>query len=145
MTSLQQIYSEVLVRHFKEPAHKGRLTNETLYETGYNPKCGDVINLSISCVDDGTIQEIMFDGKGCMICQASASILTRQVRNITSDEAKQLIHEVEKLFDKEHIGEIPLPDDVKALGSISRYPTRKQCVTLAWQTLGRALQRHYSR
>ncbi|MEX1136260.1 MAG: SUF system NifU family Fe-S cluster assembly protein [Balneolales bacterium] len=140
----QNVYSEVIVSHFKKPRNKGRLTRETTFETGYNPKCGDVIHLSILMGDDDFIEDIMFDGKGCMICLASASILTHQVKRVPVGDVFNLIREVEKISKKDHVTEANLPPDIKALSSIQRYPTRKQCVMLAWQTLESALQKRNS-
>lgn len=142
--SSQPTYPEVLVRHFKNPANKGRLTRETLYETGYNSKCGDVIYLSIAISDDGHINEIMFDGRACMICLASASILTCQVHNKSSEQALNLIRDIENIFEKNNQTNTELHRDIKALSSIRKYPARTQCVTLAWQTLATAIQKDHS-
>lgn len=138
-----KMYSEALVSHYKTPLNKGRLADETIYESGYNPKCGDVIHLSIKISKDGSIEKIRFESQGCMICQASASILTVHAEQTKISEARQLIGEVINLFTRnpQDTDFQSLHPDIQALSTIRQYPTRTQCVTLAWHTLERALNR----
>lgn len=136
----QNVYSETLISHFKHPRNKGRLSLETVFETGYNPICGDIIYLSILLSEHDIIEDIMFDGKGCMICLASASILTTQVKGKPLNDVLNLIHEVENMFKKNQNDlDIRLHHDIKALSSIRQFPTRSQCVTLAWKTIEKPL------
>ncbi|MEX0928453.1 MAG: SUF system NifU family Fe-S cluster assembly protein [Balneolales bacterium] len=138
----RQVYSKVLIDHFKNPVNRGRLTNETCLETGYNPKCGDVIYLSLR-MDRDRVEEVMFDGKGCMICLASASILAGHITNMPAAEIHRHIHEVMDMFspDPSFDENLALHDEIKALSSVREFPTRSQCATLAWQTLGQALRK----
>ncbi|MEX0686218.1 MAG: SUF system NifU family Fe-S cluster assembly protein [Balneolales bacterium] len=140
--NLKDNQTDILVRHYKAPLNKGRLSDETAYETAYNPKCGDVIHLSIRIDSNGLIKKVMFDGHGCMICLASASILTDKVNNLSTGDAHHLINTVEKLLklNKDEIDLESLPDDIQALSSVRSFPTRTQCVTLAWHALRQALK-----
>jgi len=139
MTSdLNDLYQETIVDHSKRPRNKGALAHPTHRAEGYNPLCGDRVTIELN-VQDGRISGLGFEGAGCAISTASASLLTETLRGKTPAEA-------EKTFDKFHdmlTQDSPAPDDLGKLAVFSgvrQYPMRVKCATLAWHTLRAALR-----
>ena len=130
---LDDLYREIILDHYRSPRHKGRVENPDLTARGYNPLCGDDIELTLK-VSDGVIEQVAFDGHGCSISQASASMLTEAITGRRLDYALALAGDVRALFtggqvDPEQLG------DLEALQGVTRYPIRIKCATLAWNAL----------
>ncbi len=89
MPSEQDIYEEHVLDHFEDPYHRGPLDSATHAHEADNPLCGDVIHIDLRLSDDGTIEEAWFDGKGCVISQASASMLIEKIEGKTLDEIRE--------------------------------------------------------
>ena len=140
MNDLRELYQDMILDHGKRPRNFGKLEGANHEASGYNPLCGDRITVHIK-VDDNIIREIRFEGSGCAISTASASLMTEGSKGKT-------IAEAETLFDKFHnliISEVAAPQNAEALGKllvfsgVKEFPARVKCATLPWHTLKAAI------
>ena len=135
---LRSLYQEVIVDHNRQPRNFGRLAHPTHHAEGFNPLCGDAINLDLT-IENGVICAISFDGQGCAISTASASLMTEILKGKTLTDAEHLF----QLFHDALVSE--QCDDAAALGKlqvllgVKDYPARIKCATLAWHALQAAL------
>jgi nitrogen fixation NifU-like protein len=133
---VRALYQELVLEHGKHPRNVGPLEPHTHEATAHNPLCGDRITLRLR-VRDGRVDEVRFEARGCMIARASASLLTEAVAGRSVEDALALASSVDALVN----AEAP-PVDLGALESlrgVREFPTRKECVTLAWGAMTRAL------
>ena len=132
MGFLEDMYRQVILEHYKSPRNKGRLEAPTVSQGGNNPSCGDMLELQL-LIKDGRVEDVRFDGHGCAVSQASASLLTETIKGKTVAESLELA----KLFEAMVRGAEPDPrlGDIMALRGVSKLPARVKCATLAWQTL----------
>jgi len=142
MVDLRDLYQEVIVDHNRNPRNFGKLDDADRVAEGYNPLCGDRLNLYVK-LDDGRIEDIHFDGSGCAISVASASLMTDALKGKTLAEAGRMFDNFHHLVIDERT---PGPDQVRQLGKLAAllgvrdYPTRVKCATLCWHTLHSALE-----
>ena len=142
MFDLKDLYQEVIIDHNRSPRNFGKLENPTQVAEGYNPLCGDKLNLYLT-TKDGLITDVSFDGSGCAISVASASLMTDSLKGKTIEEAEQLFENFHDLIMKE---EKPDQEQMQSLGKlvalagVKEYPARVKCATLCWHTLHSALQ-----
>jgi nitrogen fixation protein NifU and related proteins len=135
--SLRELYQEIIIDHGKSPRHVGCLSNATHTKAGHNPLCGDKLTLYI-IQQDGVAQELKFEGTGCAISMASASLMIETVKG-------KSVVEIERLFtDFHHLlvhGKEPESDIGKlaVFSGVAEFPIRVKCATLAWHTLKAAL------
>lgn len=134
---LTELYQQVILDHNKRPRNRGKLPTANRVAHGDNPTCGDQCNVYLR-LDGDRIAEISFDGSGCAISQASASLMTTQVKNKTSAE-------VQKLYDEFHrivtTGEAPEEiSDLAAFAGVHAFPARIKCATLGWHATLNALK-----
>jgi len=140
MSDLRELYQEVILDHNKSPHNFRELPDADHHAEGDNPLCGDVVTVYVG-LDGDTIREVTFQGSGCAISQASASMMTDAVRGKTLEEARKLSLEFRNLLTER--GEEPV--DPATLGKLAvftgvkEYPMRVKCATLAWHTLAAAL------
>ena len=140
MNELDELYKQVILDHNKNPRNFGILNVYTHHAEGHNPLCGDEIDLTVK-VDNGIIQEVKFEGAGCAISKASASIMTILIKGKTIEEAKKLFQEFHEIVTKDPEDDI----DVLNLGKLAvfcgvrEFPARVKCASLAWHTLNNAL------
>lgn len=132
---LHQLYQEVILDHYRRPRNKGAIDEPTHAVTMNNPLCGDVIELLLR-VRDGRIEAAAFEGKGCSISQASASMLTERVRGKTPAEAMELAATFTQMLhgDAAAAGDERL-GDLRALAGVAKFPVRVKCALLAWNCL----------
>lgn len=143
MFELADLYQEIILDHSRHPRNFGPLPGANRAAEGYNPLCGDRTAVRLK-VEDGVIEDIAFEGAGCAISTASASVLTEAVRGKTVAEAEALF---DRLIDMltggpEHaelVAADPELGSVAAFVGVSAYPSRVKCATLAWHALHRAL------
>jgi nitrogen fixation NifU-like protein len=139
--SLRELYQDVILDHSKHPRHFGPLPDATNTAEGYNPLCGDRVTINLIVDSNDRIADIKFEGRGCAISQASASMMTDMVVGRTLMEAEKLmggfLHLV-KGEDTELTGEDRERLDVMA--GVSAFPMRVKCATLAWHTMKSALE-----
>ena len=139
-SDLQDLYQEVVLDHGKRPRNFREVEGANHRAQGHNPLCGDQLTVTIK-VEDGVIRDIGFQGQGCAISRASASLMTGAVKDRTREEAEQLFELVHKL-----VTEGPAGVDTEALGKlavlsgVSEFPARVKCASLAWHTLRAALR-----
>jgi nitrogen fixation NifU-like protein len=137
---LEELYQEIIMDHYRRPRNKGRANPVELEGHETNPLCGDDIVITAS-LKDGHLHEVKFDGKGCAICIASASIMTQKLAGKPLDEAQTFITSFQNMMR----GEIPFGGkelgDLKALEGVLKFPVRVKCATLAWQTMKSAIER----
>ncbi len=135
---LEQLYQEILLDHYAHPRNRGRLEPADIVVEGANPSCGDEISV-YARVEDGVIREIRFEGRGCTISQASASMMTERVKGKTLEEAKALIERFKGMMQGESADDSALGDLV-ALQGVRKFPVRVKCATLAWVALQQGVQ-----
>ncbi|OGH56139.1 MAG: SUF system NifU family Fe-S cluster assembly protein [Candidatus Lindowbacteria bacterium RIFCSPLOWO2_12_FULL_62_27] len=136
--SLEGLYQEIILDHYKAPRNRGSVENPDIDIFESNPLCGDEIRIQAK-LDGRTIQDIRFEGKGCSISLASASMMTEALKGHAHDHAhkyidgiKAMMHGEDKLNDEE-LG------DMEALKGVADFPARVKCALLAWTTLEKAL------
>lgn len=135
--SLRELYQEIIVDHGKNPRHTGVLTNANHHQVGHNPLCGDRLVIYVNEAN-GSIKELSFEGSGCAISMASASLMIEAVKGMS-------VAAFEKLFDQFHLlvteGKESSEDMGKlaAFSGVAEFPVRVKCATLAWHTLKAAL------
>jgi len=137
--NLDDVYQELILDHYKSPRCKGVLLNPDRKVDLNNPLCGDQISLTLKFSGD-TISEIAFDGHGCSISQATASIMAELLRGKTKEEARRLSALFRKMIKSEVEGDA-LNDlgDALALEGVKKHSARIKCALLAWDCVGRGL------
>jgi len=140
MSDLTDLYQEILLDHNSKPRNYRKLDDATLYADGYNPLCGDQYTLYLK-MDDDVISDIGFQGAGCAISKASASMLTQRIKGMTVTEAEAMFAEFHKMLtDPGAEVDYDLLEDLETLAGVIEYPTRIKCAILVWHTLRAALE-----
>jgi len=140
--SLRELYQEVILDHSRHPRHFGALDNATHKAEGYNPLCGDRVTVMLTLDENGRVADIKFQGKGCAISQASASMMTEMLAGRTLAEAQKLMDGFLHLVKGEDVADLP-PDDreyLDVMSGLSEFPMRVKCATLAWHTFKNAVE-----
>ena len=135
------LYQEMILDHSRRPRNFRELEGATRTVEAVNPLCGDQLTLYLQLAD-GTIADVAFDGAGCAISQASASLMTEALKGMAQEEALALFARVHTMLTTESDGDAPPPEVGKlaVLSGVWAYPTRVKCATLAWQALRSALE-----
>jgi nitrogen fixation NifU-like protein len=140
-SDLGDLYQELILDHKRHPRNFHRLDDATHLAQGHNPLCGDELTLYLK-VEDGRILDIGFEGQGCAISTASASLLTETLKGKTVSEAEALFGQMHDLLTRDDAGIEPETlGRLGVLAGVRDYPTRVKCATLAWHTLTAALAR----
>lgn len=142
MSDLMDLYQELILDHNKKPRNFGALESASHHADGDNPLCGDEIHLELSLKDD-RVEDVAFQGAGCAISTASASLMTDAIRGKTLQEIHALSAAVRKMLkgeEPENAANLPDLGKLEALSGIRAYPMRVKCATLAWHTLEAALE-----
>ena len=137
--SLDELYKEVILDHYRAPRNKGKLDPHDVVLERNNPLCGDEIELFLR-FDGEAVDGIMFDGKGCSISQASASMMTEKVKGLSAKEASALAESIKSMMAGESEGDPGDLGDLVALKGVTKYPVRIKCALLGWNTLVEALE-----
>jgi len=140
--NLRELYQEVILDHSRHPRHFGALPAATHTGEGFNPLCGDRVKVYLVVDADGRIAKITFEGKGCAISQASASLMTDMLVGRKLSEAEALMGGFLHMVKGEDAAELQ-GDDRDRLGvmaGVSAFPMRVKCATLAWHTMKSALE-----
>ena len=142
MRDLSMLYREVVLDHSASPRNYGRLDGATHSADGDNPLCGDSIHVELA-VDGDTVTDARFDGVGCAIATASASLMTEAVRGKTAAQARALSDEMQETCSGQRAGGSAVGDvemgTLAVFEGVRRYPLRAKCATLAWRTMRSAL------
>ncbi|HZK67172.1 MAG TPA: SUF system NifU family Fe-S cluster assembly protein [Chloroflexota bacterium] len=142
VSSLDDLYKEILIDHYRYPRNRGAIEAPDVATRGHNPLCGDTLELSLVLEGD-RIADVMTQGQGCSISQASASMMTERVKGRSLAEVREAVGlfkgmmlEDRKLAEEEYdsLG------DLESLEGVKNYPVRIKCALLAWNTLLEALE-----
>ena len=141
MSDLRELYQEVILDHNKKPRNFGVLENATQVAQGHNPLCGDNVTVYLH-VEGDTIQDISFNGSGCAISKASASLMTSALKGKTVAEAETIFQSFRELVTGPEASEEVLEEMGKlaVFSGVRDYPARVKCASLAWHTVHNALQ-----
>jgi nitrogen fixation NifU-like protein len=137
--SLEELYKEVILDHYRAPRNKGRLDPHDIAIERNNPLCGDEIELFLK-FDGETLEGIAFDGKGCSISQASASMMTEKVKGLATKDAAAMAESIKKMMAGEEEGDASALGDLVSLKGVVKYPVRIKCALLGWNSLLEALE-----
>ena len=139
MSDLRDLYQEVILDHNRQPRNFGRLAGANRSAEGFNPLCGDSLTLYLKLVD-GVIEGVSFEGTGCAISTASASLMTEALKGKTEHEAQALFERFHALLTSEQGADAAVPlGKLEVLSGVREFPVRVKCATLAWHTLQAAL------
>ena len=136
MSELRELYQQTILDHSREPRNFGPLAGANRNAEGYNPLCGDRIALHLD-VADGVIRNACFEGSGCAIETASASLMTEAIKGLREEEALQLLERMRAMLTGEAAAE---PGKLAALAGVREFPQRIKCATLPWHTMAAALR-----
>jgi len=139
MSDLRELYQEVILDHNKHPRNKRAVEAQTHAAEGYNPLCGDTVTIRLQ-VRDEVIEDVAFEGDGCAISTASASIMTEVLVGRTIDEARSLFERFQTLVTHDEAVADPELGKGAVLAGVRDYPMRVKCATLAWHTFQAALE-----
>lgn len=137
--NLDDLYRDLILDHYRHPRNRGSLENATAKVDGYNPLCGDEIEVEL-LLDDDTIEDVAFKGHGCSISQASSSMMTDAVKGRSKAEAQALVEAFKRMMTDP---DLELPEelgDLEAFQGVAKFPVRVKCATLAWNVLEQGLQ-----
>ncbi len=136
--SLEHLYKEVILEHYKHPRNRGELEHANLREAGLNPSCGDELELFL-VVERGAVTDVKFTGEGCAISQSSASLMTEAIKGKPLEEVLKTSESFKAMLR----GEPPSDElgDLRMLQGVSKLHARVKCAALPWVTLERALER----
>ncbi len=135
---LSAMYQDVILQHYRAPHGRGVPDDCTGEAMRKNPLCGDELRIGV-VVRDGVIADVGFDGRGCSVAVASASMMTDAVRGATVGEVRGLMERVDGLLRGEMVSGLARCPDLLALSGVAAYPQRVGCARLAWVGLGEAL------
>ncbi|SRR5258708_28839094 len=138
MADLRDIYQEVILEHAKAPRNYRALQAPAYKAEGYNPLCGDQCTVYVAMQGD-VIEDIAFEGSGCAISRASASMMTQSMKGKTASEADDLFHAFHRMVTGQNGGDHAEIGKLAAFSGIQGFPARVKCATLAWHTLEAAL------
>ena len=137
---LDELYRDLILDHYRHPRNKGHLEHPTAKVEGYNPLCGDEIEVTLQ-IEGGEVKDVAFMGRGCSISQASGSMMTDIVKGRSRDEALRLAQEFRHLMTH---ADSKVPEelgDLEAFQGVAKFPVRVKCATLAWRVLEEGLEK----
>ena len=142
--NLKELYQEIILDHGKNPRNLGKFENYNKDAKGHNPLCGDKVHLFLKLDENKKVNDISFEGHGCAISMASASIMTDLIKGKSEKEAKEIIEKfLDMIKEKNDIESNLINEDEKiklmSLGGVKNYPMRVKCATLSWHALLSAL------
>ena len=138
--SLDDVYREVVMDHYQNPRHHGHLEHPTLTVGLHNPSCGDELHLDVLIDEDGLVRDAAFDGQGCSISMAAASMFIERVRGKKLVEARRIAESFKDLLRRRE-ADRSLLGDLEALEGVSRFPARVKCATLVMNAFEQAIDR----
>ena len=137
--SLEELYKEVILDHYRDPRNKGRLDPHDVALERNNPLCGDEIELFLH-FDGENIDGISFEGKGCSISLASTSMMTEKIKGLSNKQAQEMAESIKRMMAGEEEGSPDTLGDLVSLKGVVKYPVRIKCALLGWNTLLEALE-----
>ncbi len=142
MAELRDLYQEVILEHSKAPRNFRKLANANHHAEGFNPLCGDRFTVYLDLEGD-TVRDIAFEGSGCAISKASASMMTQLLKGKTVGEAERLFKSFHKFVTTQEHSDSESADlgKLAVFSGVAEFPARVKCATLAWHTLQAAIER----
>ena len=142
--NLKELYQEIILEHGKNPRNLRKTENFNKDASGYNPLCGDKVHVYLKLDESKKVEDISFEGQGCAISMASASIMTDLIKGKEENDVKEIVSDfLEMIKEKDEIKTNLLKDDEKTklmcLSGVKQYPMRVKCATLSWHTLTSAI------
>lgn len=139
---IEDLYQEIILDHYRTPRNRGALEPADIVENDDNPVCGDEITIYARIDDNSRIEELKFDGHGCSISMASASMMTDRLRGMDLPAASRYIEEFRQMM-RGVEGAKPEEDmgDMEAMLGVRKFPVRIKCATIAWSTLAKGIAR----
>lgn len=137
--SLEDLYKEVILDHYRAPRHKGRIEPHDVSLERNNPLCGDEIELFVR-FDGDNLDGVAFEGKGCSISLASASMMTEKLQGMSVKDAAELTESIKRMMAGDEEGDLKELGDLVSLKGVVKYPVRIKCALLGWNTLLEALE-----
>ena len=138
---LRELYRELILDHARKPRHFGKLPQATHQAQGINPLCGDKLHVYLE-ISDGHVKKVTFEGSGCAISIASASLLTETVIGLSVADAERWFAQVTAALTGAEISDEPSLGKLSALQGVREFPSRVKCATLAWHALHAAIEEH---
>ena len=141
MNDLQDLYKDIIMDHNRRPRNFGPVEQPTHKKEGYNPLCGDQIELELKIVDE-IVVDVGFTGVGCAISKSSASMMTEEIKGKTLEVVTSMFEQFRRMItvNNENDLDVDLLGDLEILQGVSQYPARIKCATLSWHTLNSALE-----
>ena len=144
--NLKELYQEIILEHGKNPRNLGKTDNFNKDAKGNNPLCGDNVHVYLKLNNQRKVEDISFEGSGCAISMASASIMTDLMKGKSDNEAKEIIEDfLAMIKENPELKSNILKEDDKTklmcLSGVKQYPMRVKCATLAWHTLSSAMEK----
>lgn len=141
MPELDDLYQDIILNHNKRPRNYRKMEGATHHAAGHNPLCGDEVTVYLQ-IEGEIIKDVSFDGQGCAISKASASLMTTRLKGKTLTEVRALMHDVRTLLTdpEQKEPDLEVLGDLAALAGVRKYAVRVKCATLAWHTLESALE-----
>ena len=144
--NLKELYQEIILDHGKNPRNLRKAENFNKDAKGHNPLCGDKVHIFLKLNDNKKVEDISFEGQGCAISMASASIMTDLLKGKEEKEVKEIVNDfLGMIKEKDEIKTKLLKDDEKTklmcLSGVKQYPMRVKCATLSWHTLTSAIDK----
>ena len=144
--NLKELYQEIILDHGKNPRNLRKTDNFNKDAKGHNPLCGDKVHIFLKLNENKKVEDISFEGQGCAISMASASIMTDLIKGKEENEAKEIINDfLEMIKEKDSLNTKLLEEDEKTklmcLSGVKQYPMRVKCATLSWHTLISAIDK----
>ena len=140
MNDLRELYQEVILDHSRQPRNFGRPDPCNREAEGYNPLCGDRVTIFLQ-IEDDTVQDVCFEGNGCAISLASASLMTEFLKGKSVDEARAVFGRFHDAMTGEDAQDMASLDKLAVLSGVREFPMRVKCATLAWHTFTAALDK----
>ncbi|MGB9702698.1 MAG: Fe-S cluster assembly sulfur transfer protein SufU [Candidatus Kapaibacteriota bacterium] len=141
MSELNDLYQDIILEHNKNPRNWGTIDNPSATSEGFNPLCGDHINLFLK-LENGRITDVKFQSNGCAISKSSASIMTTLIKGKTIEEAQEIYNEFHEIITKGCAEHEPTNENLEIFCGVKDYPSRVKCASLAWHTLEDALNKN---
>ena len=138
-TDLKELYREVILDHNRNPRNFGEIEDADRRIDGVNPLCGDRMSLFLKLGENGTIDDIKFQGSGCAISVASSSLMTERVKGLSQEDALELFELVHDVLTGTQSDEDDKLEKLAALSGVREYPSRVKCASLSWHALKTAL------
>jgi nitrogen fixation protein NifU and related proteins len=137
---LKELYRDVILDHNKRPRNFGKLESSDAHADGHNPLCGDRLTVFLK-MDGDRVEDIRFEGKGCAISTASASLMTEAIKGKDRADIGQLFDKIHSMLTRQDAVADPSLGKLAALSGVREYPARVKCASLCWHTLNAALDK----